>query len=122
MKEGNDCKRLLDESEEEKPAAESFENEIRKLKSCSSLPEAVLYKNGVWVALRRQMTTSLSQNVFFSSQEVLKHLGHLVATLHERVTEKRLRKRMMGLAKRELWWSSEGVDLPRSFSGLVQIY
>lgn len=63
--------------------------------SDSSLSRAILYKSVAMVAVRRQMTMGLLQDVFFSSQNDLKHIGHSVPALQRQNAEKRVRESVM---------------------------
>lgn len=79
MKEADDSKWLLKNKRDEALAAEGLAKRIVKVRSGCLGSVAVLYKNNVLAALRRQKTMSLSQNAFLSSQPALKYVEHPVA-------------------------------------------
>lgn len=68
------------------------------------------------------MTRALSQDMFSSSQEVPKHVGHSAAALPGQEIEKRVRERRIGSARKDVCWKSESRNLPRSSVSQIQIY
>lgn len=98
----DDCKALLENSRADALAAKGFEKIIVRTRSGSAVSTAVLYKNDVLAVLRRQMTIGLSQDVVFSLLTVPKHIGHPIAALHGQGTEKGVREKATGLARRDV--------------------
>lgn len=72
--------------------------------------------------VRRWIATGSSQNVLFSSRRVPEDTGHSVGTLHGQKTEESVREGLMALRSSGASWNSEINQLPRSFTGLLQIY
>lgn len=87
----DDCKRPLEDTGDEALAAECSGKEIVRTESGFSLSGAVLNKKNVLAFLRRQITMSLSQDLFFSSRGVLKHVGHPVTALHGHGADRKVR-------------------------------
>lgn len=102
MKRANDCKGLLENSNNVSVAAEDFVKEIVKSGGDFSVPGVPTYKMDVLAVLWIRMTMLLLLGVLFSSKDVLKHFGHPVAALHGPSTERGVRERVKGLARRSV--------------------
>lgn len=70
----DDCNRLLKDRKDQALAAKDRPKKIVNTTSGSSMPRAFLYRKDVLAILRRQMTMDSSQDVFFSSLNVPKHV------------------------------------------------
>lgn len=117
----HDCERLLEDSKNETLAAKGYAKKIVRTGRGSSASGAILYRKDVLAILRKQIMMGLSQSVIFTSQDVPRHVGHLVTALRGQRAEKEPEKRME-LARRNVWWNSDSEDSPRSFDCLRQIY
>lgn len=89
--------------------------------SGSSVCGAMLGKMKVVTVLRRQVAMSLSQDMFFSSQNAPEGTDHPVATLHGQKAQTKVRGRAIPSRISEVWVNSKTNKLPRSFTGLIQI-
>lgn len=83
----DDCRSLLEDSRDEAPAVEGFAKEVVRTRGDYPASEAVLYKNDFLAVLRRQMRMSLTQDVFFSLHDDLKHFGRPLSPLHRLDTD-----------------------------------
>lgn len=72
--------------------------------------------------LRRQMTIDLSQDMFFSSEDLLKHGRHPLAAVQGQDIKRRVWDNVLRSARRRVCWISESRDLPKSFAGLIQTF
>lgn len=97
-------------------------NRFVKIGSGSSVSGDILYKKGLLAVLRKQMTMGLAQDVFFSTQTATIQVGHPAAAPRWQDTMRRVQERVVGSARRELWWNTKSGDLPGSFAGWVRTY
>lgn len=86
------------------------------------MSRAVRYRMDAVAHLRRQMATSSSQDLFFSSQDDPERTKFPAGTLDGQKTQRKVRERVMALRCSDAWESNETNQLPRSFPGLKQIY
>lgn len=86
------------------------------------MSEAVFHNKDVLAVLQRQMTMTLSQDVFFKSRDVPKLIRHSAAALHGRGMKEEVQERVLRLARRGVCCNSENGDLTRSIAHLIQIY
>lgn len=107
VEEVDDCGRLLADGRIEALAPEYFAKQIVRAESGPLPSGAILIKTNVSAFLRSQMIVSLSQYMFFSSQDVLTHVGHPVAALHKQDTKMTVQERVTRSAKRDVCWTSE---------------
>lgn len=73
------------------------------MNSSSSVSGGVLYEEDCFTILQRQTIVSMSQNVFSNSKLAPKHVGQIPAVLHAQEADRRVRERVMGLARRHVW-------------------
>lgn len=72
----HDWKQTIEGTGDEKLARDGFNKEVLKKGKALSVSAAGLKKEDVLKVLRKKITTSFSQNVFFNSKVVSKEMGH----------------------------------------------
>lgn len=106
VKEVYDYTRLLKDSRNEALAGEGLARETVQNGKCFPVPKVVSYRKDVLAVLRSQIKMSSPQDVLCSSQDVPKHAGHSVDSLHRRDTKRKVLERVTGSAGRDVWWST----------------
>lgn len=118
----DDCERIVGNSNEDVLSKEGFTKEVLRAGSGSCISQATLYKKDVVSVLREQMWRSGSGSVYFSSGDVPAGTAHPVSTKFGKEIERKVRERVMRSPKSEVLWNARENEMPKSFSGLIQIY
>lgn len=118
----DDCKQAKEDRRSRKLAGKGFSRENVKSKSGLPVSTAVLFKEDASVVSMKQVYTSSSRDVSFSSRAALNGTRHLSGTLHGQKPQRKTEGRAMALRSSNVLQNSRTSRLPRSFAKPIRIY